>query len=619
MRAGGRGRRRRRRQRILVARGVAVAQLQAIPVHGLPGGQAHVTAARPPIAAAQRDGQLVRRVLLDAHQLVHRAAVDGQRAAGARSRRVPVPVGAGRVDVRPRATGGRAARVARALRPQAPPAPGAVSSPAAAPPPPRRRWRRRRRQQAAAPAAAHRAHQRRQHRAGAAPGPQLLRDRRPRGGVRGGRPRGAVLVLHRGGRVLHGARARRGQLRAVRGRAVRDRRQGARRPVRAHRHHRGAVPRRGGQGAPGAAGVPVPRARPGRRGRARRPGRGVPAVRGGRAARAQAPARPVQGGHRQAVRQRVVPRRPALHRQRGRGRVQGAPRPAPAAGQAQVAHAARPGVARLPVAAGAVLSGLVLHHVHHGAPRPRRRQRDVRRGRGQRGLHVVPRPRPGAARWRRRPVLRAQPAARRLGDALRVRDARVRRHRRVHAVRDARPDRGARRLSGRRARHVRVVPQQLRARAVPAGAVRRGPRGARGAGDHRPVLRDRAGVRDGTAAGGRGRHLRHGQAAAAHRGHAPGNGVRAQGPAAVFRVLQPAADHGIREQRAAGRRRQGRAVRRPQEQAHYVLTAGDRAVVCLHRPPSLVQSPFNLFLFFSLLLSLLLVVVDIKCVFCLTF
>lgn len=124
MRAG------RRRQRILVAGRVAVAQLQAVPVHVLPGGQAHVTAARPPAAAAQRDGQLVRRGLLDAHQLVHRAAVDGQRAAGARARRVPVPVGAGHVDVRPRPVGRVPARVARVLRAPTPsPAPAAPPSP----------------------------------------------------------------------------------------------------------------------------------------------------------------------------------------------------------------------------------------------------------------------------------------------------------------------------------------------------------------------------------------------------------------------------------------------------------------------------------------------------------
>lgn len=404
-------------------------------------------------------------------------------------------------------------------------------------------------------------------------------------------PRGAVFVLDRGRRVLHRARARRGQLRAVRGRAARYRREGARRVVRAHRHHRFAVPRRGGQVAPGAVGMQVPRARAGRRDRTRRPVRGVPAVRGGRAARAQAPARPVQGRHRQAVRQRVVPCGSALHRQRWRGRVQGAPRPAPVAGQPQIAHVARPGVTRLPVVAGAKLPGLVLHHVHHGAPWPRHRQRDVQCGRRGRSQHVA---RLRAAR-RRRPVLRAQPAARRLGDALRVRAARaVRRHHRVHVVRDAVPDRGARRLSRRRARHVRVVPQQLRTHPVPAGVVRL--RRAGGAGNHRPVLRDRAGVRDGTATGGRGRDLRHGQGAAADRDHAPGDGVRALGPVAIFRVLQPAADHRLRAQRTAGRRRQDRDVRWPQEQAHHVLSAGGRP--SRRHIKSLVQSPFNLFQFF---------------------
>jgi len=110
-----------------------------------------------------------------------------------------------------------------------------------------------------------------------------------------------VLVIGGGRRLLYRARAERGQLRTVRGRAEGDRREGTGGRVRAHRRHRIDVLRRGGQAAPGAAWVPVLDARVGRRRGAQRPLRGVPHVRDGRPAGAQAPNRVLQGRHHQAL------------------------------------------------------------------------------------------------------------------------------------------------------------------------------------------------------------------------------------------------------------------------------------------------------------------------------
>jgi len=215
----------------------------------------------------------------------------------------------------------------------------------------------------------HRADQRRQHRAGVALGEELSPDRCPGNSVRDRRAGGAVLVLGGGRRPLHRARSERGQLRAVRGRIEGDRREGTGGLVRAHRRHRVGVLRRGGQTTLGAAWLPVLDARSGRRHGAQRPVRGVPRVRDCRPTSAQAPARELQGRRHQAVRQRVVPGRPAFHRQRGPVRLQGGAQPT-ASGHQEVAAAARPRVRRSSVAACPAMSRVVLHDVHYGAGRP---------------------------------------------------------------------------------------------------------------------------------------------------------------------------------------------------------------------------------------------------------
>jgi len=195
-------------------------------------------------------------------------------------------------------------------------------------------------------------------------------------------------------------------------------------------------------------------------------------VRGRRPAGAETPAGVLQGGHHQAVRQRVVPSRQALHRQRGPVRLQG-PALSAAAGYQEVVDAARPGVRRPSVAAGAELSRVVLHHVHDRAERQSDRERDVQR---------AGRPR------------RAQRAHRRLGHAFRVHVvAAVRQHFDVPHLRVAVPESHATGLSRRRAHRIHVVHQQPGEDPVPA--VRASDAGP-GNASHRQVLRDAARVRN---------------------------------------------------------------------------------------------------------------------------
>jgi len=423
----------------------------------------------------------------------------------------------------------------------------------------------------------HRADKRRQHRAGATLGQELSQGGRPGDRVRDRRPGGAELVLGGDRQPLHRARAERGQLRAVRGRAEGDRREGTRGRLRAHRRHRVGVLRRGGQAAPGAAGVPVLDARAGRRRAAQRPVRGVPPVRDGRSAGAQAPAGVLEGRRHQAVRQPVVQGRPALHRQRGPVRMQDGVQPAASRGQ-EVAATTRARVRRSPVAAGPALSRVVLHDVHHGAGGPGGVQRDVHRAR-----------RPGDGPER---------ADRRLDRAVRVRrPGAVRRLPVVQGVRVAVPEGRAAGMSRRRSRRVRVVPQQFRTRrhALSAAASRASPferrygriarvcrrstsscgcggRGRAAAVLHRTRDRNDGQVLRYVAALRHGRpddHRPVGQASRAHGDHGTRNGVRVLGPAAVFRPLQSADDRGPHKHRAG---RDGDiVVVGPEKQIHHVL------------------------------------------------
>lgn len=285
---------------MLVAGRLAVAQLQAVQVHGLPAGQAHVAAAGPSAEVAfavqpdrygrqqPRQKRRIRGVRVDARQDGCRSAV-GARAL--RPRPGPVPVHLAPVGV----------ALLRAI------AAGRVQ--------PRFPFLRRR------PETSRRrrhngADQRRERRADAAPGPELPRGRRPGDRVRGRGSLGTVFVLRGSRQLLHRAQAARRRVRAIRGRTPGHRGTRTGWILRAYRHHGVAVLRRGGQTTSGTVRMQVLRARAGWRVYTQRPVRSVPQVRDRGSAGAQTPAGVFQGGHRQAVRQRVVPGRTAFHRQR---------------------------------------------------------------------------------------------------------------------------------------------------------------------------------------------------------------------------------------------------------------------------------------------------------------
>lgn len=146
---------------------------------------------------------------------------------------------------------------------------------------------------------------------------------------------------------------------------------------------------------------------------------------------AQTPAGVLQGGHRQAVRQRVIPGRTAFHRQRRPvGLQNGAP--SAAAGRSTFATAAWPRIRRLPVAASPERAGVVLQHVYDRARRQGAGQRDVQRA---------------------RPPAHAQRAGRQLGDTLRrIAAVRIRRRAHVPRVHHTVPGRRAGGLPGGRTR-----------------------------------------------------------------------------------------------------------------------------------------------------------------------
>jgi len=237
-------------QLFVVAGGVAVAQLQTFQIDVLLAGQAHLAAARPSAAAAKRrDGghrrPRVRDVLLETDQDVPRVAVD-KRVAAADPVIVAGPLGAADVEMGENTVDLVQTHLTVLLC--EPTAQGRTDG----------------------------IDKRRQHRADVAPGEELLPDRRPGDHMRGGRLRGAVVVLDRGGQLLHHTQTERGQLRTVRGRAADDRREGTGRVLRAHGHHGVVVLRRSGQVPPGAVGLQVLHGRTGRRVRAERPVRSVP-------------------------------------------------------------------------------------------------------------------------------------------------------------------------------------------------------------------------------------------------------------------------------------------------------------------------------------------------------